>query len=427
MKPSIEFYEVVGEFIKHFFGKAPRLHQQRYYKKQFKKPDGTALPQFTYYPIEGGITDKLLIEHFYLTPIDKNFYYTGSIGVSPNYEDGARFVCFDLDSVKEINLYEAKILPLLKQYDIYEMIEHGGDIIDDLFTRQHRWIPLRGSHSEVKLLFEQIIDEAELTTKDFDDEIFGVTKLNEKIRLFLGPHLSRNNTKFPVEIDGEYVSDPVVAIKYYLSLPYLSGEEVTKRIKDSFRKKKEIKIIDLKKFKHKSKEFTFVDRNLPLPFKCPEKIEKIASNCQAINTLLFNIRDKGWIARAGTIYHNTGLHIQRLGAYNDAKVSRRSYKETYEGRQWFRNLLKKYRPRDPETHQWESNQDDIMDNPDRYFMSCQKWNDKFDMCEGCPFRNIIESPSAFIWGKEIIKTKIGDVVRGIETSNSPGGAGDNTT
>ena len=104
------------------------------------------------------------------------------------------------------------------------------------------------------------------------------------------------------------------------------------------------------------------------------------------------------IEARGEVHHSAGLYLAGISAYNDAIKSWKEGRKFREGENWYRELLKKYRWRDDESHSWFNSFKTAESDYNRVFASCAKWDEKFDKCKGCPFKGVITSPKSLYWG-----------------------------
>lgn len=403
-KPSAEYYLLLPSFIKKFFHSTPNLSIQKFWK--INRP---GKKQFAYNPISDKLDQILLTNHFYLTPIDRGGYLEGSLAVVPLYPGNVlKFVCIDIDKPELKEKALTQLLPVIESYGFNTILEHGGELdAYGNYTRAHIWIPLEASPQTCKKIFTQIFSQAGCDLVEEFDEVNGVNKVNNLIRLPLGPHMSRGGTVFPIEIDGKLSYDPVDFLKAFINADQITEDRILEMILPEF--DVEEKKIDRPTFKV-SETFRYKKLNLPEPIEdVPFLLEPVVSNCQAINQILSEVKNKGLIKKRGEIYHTAGLWIQRLAIFNDIKSSAKLKKKITSGESWWNYIQSKYRNRDSDSHNWDSNRKEMEQFPEKFFPSCKSWEEKFNKCNGCPFKGSISSPRVFITGEPVRKTLIGKV------------------
>lgn len=398
--PTAEYYTLLPRFIAKFFHGSPTFSLQKYWKQP--RPNKK---QFMYSPIPDKVSQSLLTNHFYLSPIDRGGYIEGALAVIPLYPgDVLKFVCVDIDKPELKDKAISQLLPKLSEYGLDYLVEHGGEKdSSNCYTRAHIWIPVNCSEKTSKRLFSQIFSEAECDLVSEFDEVYGVNKCNNLIRIPLGPHLSRDSLRFPIELpDGSFSDDPVDFIKWFINARQPSEEELVPLIKPEFLT--DPKKIDTPTFKV-GETFRYKPRNLPDPIEdVPSYIEPIVKNCQAINSILSDVKNANLLKGKGEYNHTAGLWIQRLAIFNDIKLSAKLKRKVTSGEKWWNYLQKTYRKRDSESHNWDSYRSKMEKFPEMFFPSCEKWDSKFDKCKGCPYKGSINSPRAFSNGEPIRKT-----------------------
>lgn len=408
---NAKFYAALPKFIeKFFYGSTVRLAQQRWFDKPcrydgaMKGKTGFSYVSFTRPASE---LPKILLEHFYLAPIKSHdgTYRTGSYSVCPLFEDTIiKNVVVDLDKIELVNKAKSHLLPKLLEYGFDPRLEHSGGV-DGEYTRGHLWIPVFGKAGTVQQVFKQLFHEADckIGPEEFD-EVFGVRQLSNAIRIFGGAHAKKGLfTRYPVEINDEFVTDPVALIEDYLTLHQPDEEELLKKIKADFKIDEPVKVRGIKK------TFYYEPQNLDLPIEVPNLVKPCFTECKAINSILKDTVSKQMIYAPGDQHHYANLWLGRLAKYNDVKLTRKFRTKISGGERWFDKVQEEYRIRDGQDHFLKASWPKMDDNPERYFPSCKVWDEKFQRCEGCPVRGMIQSPKWFIHGIPLTKTKVGEV------------------
>lgn len=383
-----EFYKLVKPFIEKFFG---GFEVQASVQKLPKI--GKYAGKKTYLPLRRNITTMDLVEHFYASPkMDKNSVQ-GSLAVIPPIVGGyLRFVCIDIDDAALKDKVYAKLLPFFTEKNLPYIIELGGDNLD----RCHIWILTKLQPGIAKIFFKNLLEAAGFTLQELD-EVFGINKPNNLIRLPGGAHIWRGNKRFPLEVGYDHIIDPIGIMNIFLNsqildLPYIYQMELDEYTIPKILPKR------ITEGGTTNKKYTYQSRNLPVPEGTPSKVVPIFRECQALNKILVDTKNETKKNDLGELFHWGVLQLQRLGKINDCK----SDKE--EGKEWFEDITDNVSH--AKTHNWNSNQDQIALNPGRFIPNCQKLEDKCNTCEGCPFKGVISSPSTFLNSNPISPTLI---------------------
>lgn len=399
-KPDIRFYSLYNKFKDSFF-----LGTKFSYSFQWSKtvPDENA----GYNPYEAALTQELLIEHFYSSAIKIGYRFRGSIGVIPTFQEKyLKWVCFDLDSAEETKTAEDVLIPALEKHGIQYLKELGGDSLD----RLHLWIKVESEQSFAKEFFSLIIQEAhDLPNKDkcfqIYAEVFGINKPKNLIRMPLGFHLKRGK-RFPFvrTTSGELSYDPSDFMEDWINMTPLTEERMKEIFKDINVASGKVEKIPASYSRDKAGVFSFFPRMLRLPVSdIPENLVPVVRNCQAINHVIKGVLDDQMIETPGERHHSAGLYLAGLAAYSDGLDKQRKGKSRGVGRKWFNWLRDTFRMRSPKSHQWDTSFKTAETKPDRVFASCKAWEEKFNQCEGCPFKNKITTPKQFIFGQPITR------------------------
>ena len=413
-RPDTDYLLNIGPFIKSFFSST----REKTFAHQFVGEKGV----LEYNPSKLELTHDMLEEHFYAPPSivsAKTRYYgwvcrkgtgdspKGSMAAIPANGGKLKFVCFDLDDEKLVKKAEQALLPKLRELKISHIEELGGDNLE----RRHLWIKVDCSQAMGKKFFTLFLrdlygydsDVAPFQEGEFD-EVFGVNKPTNLIRIPLGFHLKRS-CRFPVIIDDGLTTNPGKFVKKWVELPPLTEERMIELCQT-------FKIIEAPKRVRaagESKEFVFFPRKMKLPMdNVPRLLKPVFENCQAANGVLEDIVTENLgganIKEAGGVHHWAGVFMAGLAAYSDVIRSTQERKIFKVGFKWFDDLVEKHRVRDDESHSWLSSFHVAKSNPNRVFPTCEKWEEKFDKCRGCPFKGSVETPKQFIWGTRINRT-----------------------
>ena len=402
VKPSIYYYTNIKIFLDKFL--VGRWSNQCSVQKKFNSKS-----KYGYYPLERKVTTQDIFEHFYHPWKQRPGYVQGSLAFRPTVNNELKWVCFDIDNKGQKDEFIEKAIPALGNYGLDYILEHGGDTND----RCKVWIPMDVTIETARHLIFQIGEDVGLNFQDpkgegYYDEIFGVNKIDFVIRFPLGRHIPRDKV-FPIETAEGDCWDPSEFIKIFIRCRQPGEEQIAPLLRPlKFvrpERKKDIKPVDEEKGL-----FYYRSRGLkpPAPFTeedLPQLTRPIFKNCQAANDVLDGIIRNNYLMDRIRATHPFGLAISGLCAFNDTKLAQRLKKKVTEGWEFFSRLVNEYRDRDDSKHQWESSWKTAEESfPERVFMSCEKWDDKFNACGGCPWQGQIHSPRDFLWGKTIQKT-----------------------
>lgn len=394
--PTAKFYALIDDFLNTFY--VPTLVKYSY---QYKYDN--AKGEISYHPCKEPLTKEKWIEHFYSKAVREPKRVRGSLGVVPLMGKYLLWVAVDLDTAEQVKKAQP-FMKKLKELGIDYLEEFGGDKLE----RRHIWIRVNASQDFAKEFFTRLLIHTypEYKTKNDPykdgefDEFFGINKPSNLIRPFLGWHLKRNQ-RFPVEDynTGNLIEDPAEAIELWLNMNPLTEDRMVEILPSFGEAPKEERKVPIDKEKRGDK-FIYQPLNLPLPFdKMPRIVRKIASNCQAINEILHEVKADKMIEARGEVHHSAGLFLAGMAAYSDQVKNWRENVRSREGYNWFKELITKYRWRDESSHSWFNSFKTAEENYNRVFASCQKWDEKFDKCNGCPFKGKITSPKELYWGK----------------------------
>lgn len=392
MKPSAQFYTLLPELKNRFIGKEESTFSIQIWFKNydgsFKKKEPDFIDQ------KRKILDTDFVNHFFNAPLHYPGRIEGSLALNPVTKDRkVKFCVIDADSLEQKNIIVNQIIPIFKKYQIDYIYEFGGDNND----RCHIWFLCDFIDLELLNKFVlQILEEANTNTQELD-EIYPTTREKNVIRLWGGPHLKRNNKRYPIEYHGEIFSDPVDMCQVFTSARPFTEEEINKYLVE--------KPTELVQYKSKKpNKFYYRALNFPLPMEnLPLLLKTISKNCQALYRSLEEIKnqkgeEQGLDKRRGTT-HMLGLFLHGMAKYNDIKLDRT------DGEEWINYLLEEYRFRDSTSHNWDSKIKDL----ERIFPSCKAWDTYIGKCEGCPFKDKIFSPKQFYYGIPIKRNIIKEI------------------
>lgn len=403
-KPTIAFYAELKKYVDRYFpGKIMDASVQKYFKVQKK---------FGYYPLRRAVGKADWVTHFFLSPIDKGDYVEGSLAFIPVIDGKVYTIIIDIDRQAQKEEAIQKLLPVLQSRKIQFVYENGGDTMD----RCKIWIYCEGIELNlIKKFVPQLFDEAGLNLRDknkddYFDEVNPVNKSRNLVRHWLGAHLSRKGKQYTIEINGEEIEDPFIALQKVNLMTPLTTEVLNSQLKVEAEAPKPVaKRLPTGK---KPEKFHFRSKNLPLPkldIEIPALLKPVYRNCQAAHSILEDIVFHRLIDLKGEQPHYGGFFTHRMAAFNDVRLSFKAKNKVTQGQKFFDYLRTTKRCRPDKDHNWDSEMDKIRQNPDKFFPSCKAWEDKFDRCGGCEFKGKISSPKQFIYGYPIKRQLLNEV------------------
>lgn len=393
VKVPLKFYSLLPAFKRKLY--LPGLENfsiQRIYNGKSSKDPG-------FYPESRGIGDEDFYDHFYFNPSRDWQGLKGSLAFRPVFgEDRVLWVVVDCDNKTQRDIGLNLICPVYDKYGIDYIIEHGGDSND----RCHIWFTCDARLYTVNKFMGQVLEEAGTNTTVMD-EIYPTTRPKNVIRLFGGPHLKRNNTRYPLEYKGVVIYDAAEQIETFVNVKQHTDVELKGMIKEVKLKPKvlAVKAQGVDNPFRETRHFYYHNMNMELPVEnIPEKLIPMAKNCQAFNRSLQDVVEENGLEVPGGNTHMRGLFLHGIAEYNDIRF------HNNEGKVFLEFLVDNFRFRDAGSHNWARDPEKI-ENPERLFTSCDGWQNYFpEYCRGCPFQHKIRSPKSFIYGKPVTKTAI---------------------
>lgn len=416
-----EFYTLLPLFEQKYCGRLKKFDEQRLIPP---KPENKSLVEyggskwfFMYFEHKRFPLMSDWISHFYTSPRKVgNNYISGSLSLSGLDDTGIiKWVSIDIDDAEQMHIWKTKLKPKLDSLGYEYLIEWGGTEDENgEFDRCHVLIfyndvPIVEVTDHIRQLFYEI-DERIFATDNFNnkkvlfDEVFPINKKKNKIRPPLGAHLKRGGRRYPCEFKGQLLTDPIDVIYTIINIQGLSSDVLLLyQNNDLIQKLNENQLTFDKKLEKNSakRPFFYKPVNLPLPLdNIPQRLQPVVKNCQAINTLLDEVKS-GLINERGSMHHDAQLMLRGVTKYLNAVY------RTLEGDEFYDDLRTTYRFRSDEDHHLDELKHE--DNPIRYFAKCQTWHSYFGLCEGCPFFNKVGNPVRFIKGQVIERLKVGRV------------------
>jgi hypothetical protein len=344
-------------------------------------------------------SDNLWFRHFEQVGLANHGKIWGSLAISGKFMDGdglyVMWIGVDADNEKQTELVYDKLIPHLNQKQIPFLLEYGGAELE----RRKVWIFTGRCDLRIATEFvDMLLEEAGLAKDSFDGIYPTHSGKRSLFRISGGYYPKRKNT-FPVEIDGELVTDPLKIMQAIINCPifdegqtrtYISSA-LTNRPKKPKKKKKNLSLLPL--------NFRWIPLNLPLPSEdIPGVAKTLCQHCPAYHHLISETINNKMIDDAGFLHHKAGVCLSALGQAVD------KFSQSKIGEKWFDKIVDWYRSRDPNSHNWKHGW-----GTKGFIWKCQTMQDNFDKCGGCPHQGAIESPAQLLRAERLAKTKIGDV------------------
>lgn len=341
------------------------------------------------------LSDQDLLEHF----SGKGVSYAGGLrsglAVIPLQNGRFKWFVVDSDNIESTVALNKKLIPVLKKYNIEYIYEYGSTE-----EKCHIWFLVDCSKEILQDFTRQLFEEADIDyegrDRELNLEVYPTNKPTSLIRIPGGFHL-RNKKVNPIIYKDVLSSDVEFILKSFCEVKQYSEQEIQSLLKP-ITIKSSLKPVVLRD------TVPYVDRHLPINYDVPTSARKLVGNCQAINSLLDKIVNDKYLNGRGWNVHTAGLYIANAFAKVDQVFKDRSES----AKKWILETIDEHRDRDAKSHRWFyslSRRRSTAKMP-----SCSTWNRDVKLCEGCPFKDKIESPYQFISGRSEIKPiKISDI------------------
>lgn len=361
-------------------------------KIQYWKPTDK---QYGFIPENRAPNDADWAHHFITGPYhdDNKNEYVGSIAfIGCSAEKKIKWICFDLDDAELVARATEKVIPYLNNLNVEWIMEFSGDNND----RIHLWIMC--DNVDVKVAedwIRQVLAETDTTFP----EIYPLRKKKANvIRTPFGPHIRRQDTRYPVENSkGERGEGWEDGIPIFTKAKRLTNQWLLANTKAEYMSEKEYKYKPSGPYFYEPRK---LETALPLE-EIPQGMRKLFRNCQAAQWLLKETvntkRGQLFLDDSNGTGHDAMLTWTNICIYHDAINSRRGEKG---GRKFLNDILSKYRSKPVDSHNLDYHYREALDQPHKYFPSCESWDQTFaEKCNGCPFRGSIGSPRKFVSSK----------------------------
>lgn len=362
------------------------------YYEQLVKTDNRKSPK--------RLTENDWHNHFEGKPVTINKVkkiVAGSMSLVASFDGHCKFFCLDCDNIDAVETARDKIIPVLEGMGIDFIWEHSGT---DEEPRAHLWFLVDCPLSLLQALVKQIFEDAGVNPHDqkCQFELYPTGKPNSMIRFPGGFHM-KNGQVNSVTYRGKTSNDVVFILESFINATQMSEAEVRLRVRPREKRPER----ERRKIRGPKSYFYYTPLDLPLPETAqeyPRVLKKVASECQAVNTLLNRSVEENFLSKHGGLVHLWGLYLWNLALYNDL-IRRKQFAP--EGEKWAEHFLKKYRTRDWNSHNWNYNKKEYESNPERLFPKCETWDRDFGLCDGCPFKKNgrIRSPKTLYYGVRI--------------------------
>lgn len=340
-------------------------------------------------------------DHFFRDGINHGNYIEGALGFVPLQSDGSiTKVTIDCDEQETRDFCLTEVSDKCDQLGIDYFMEHGGNV--KKFDRLHMTILTDGKEELVKKFFRQFFgelgepilgknDEMFFKKEVKFDEIYGVNQVNRLCRFIYGFNAKPDrNKRYPCEYKGDDLDDVISVMKAILDMKPLSEDFMKGYLKDDFFPVTVVK----PEIAYKSKKFRYQNLNLPIEIDyLPEQIKPLYSNCQALNSLMTEALSEGLITDRGQKHHDAGFALAGTFRYADIKFNDVDGKSL-----WDRFKKDCDRTRSDKGHNWWHGKDK---EAYVYVWSCQKYDQYYGRCDGCPFKGRINSPRDLLRGIEL--------------------------
>lgn len=391
-------------FIKKFFNnKIPtQFDWQCWYRGKYKNKD-TKEKLVGYDTQYRKLTQSDLIKHFYedIREPEPNKLLS-SLSLSGLSEGFVNVVSIDIDDLEQMNAWQSKLQPLLDKNDIEYFIEWGGNETNRGFDRCHVLLFLSNLQFDtaknlIRSLF-WLIEEPLFANeiKHFDryerarplfDEVFPINKPNQKIRPPFGFH-QRRDRRYPCQYKDQILESPVAVLKAIKECKAIILERANELINQEICDLLDSQKLNVLPSKRNSYDkFYYYPINLPTPASgLPARILPMVKNCKTIHHLISEaVRDdwqeEGKLQKPREGQHDAGVDLYAMLAWHD-----KTFKNDL-GRQFFGHLIENFRTRSAEDHHWG-----YYGLDKAYVLRCDSWDEKYGMCDGCPYQNLVGNP-----------------------------------
>jgi len=384
-----KFFHLLPEFKKRFlYGRKTEFYIQKYSKVDL--PPKIKAGEVNYFNQHRNILDQDLFIHFEQKPRETDKFIAGSYAISGKFDgDIVKWIAIDADNQEELNNLHNKVIPIYEEYGIDYVFETSRQ------GRGHLWFLCHCTLNQIEKFMKYVLDKAQVKY----DEVYPLWRRRSNcIRIPGGWHYKSQQAN-PIIYKGEESSDPLFILETFNNLKILTDEDIEKFNLPQI----EVKV---KRKQKEYKQFTYIPRNLIVEDNLPSVIKCFKSECQAFRKLILGTEKSEFIEKPGAFYHDVGLTLSSASMFNDILT------ESEDGKKWFENLKENYRSRSAEAHHWGYYSiEKFQDNPYVLIPNCETMENKFSMCEGCPFRNRdgFWNPRQLYNGKQIKKNKIKDV------------------
>ena len=328
--------------------------------------------------------------HFYKGPRETKREKIGCLGLKGRYKDDIlKYLMIDLDTQELVDIDRELISPYLKKDRIESIFEMSGTKEE---PRGHRWILMHCNQQIAENYINQMIKDIGVS-KVTMDEIYNVNEKRDGIaRQPYGPHIRRNNTRYPIIHRGQMIGefDPrhekpkvIEVIKAFNELEVIPEEYILSLTRDEFRYQQRDDKKEKKEYS-KDKPFYYFPQKLEQAYpleELPRGLVKVARSCPALTEMLRRTKEEKILNQRGQTYHDWGFFFTRLCMYSDIVLKRD------DGKKFAMKVFKETRTRPYDSHQFDSEYERMKRDPNTKYPGC-KAMERFELCDGCALKGI---------------------------------------
>jgi hypothetical protein len=390
-KVPSDFPQVLELFVRKLLpgdGVTFRYSWQEQFFRWDKAKGDTVWSQAGFYERNELLTEDDWKGHFFTGPTVTQKYKKGALGIHllDKKTEKTKWICWDLDNTDIRQKAEDKLLPYYRKNGIPFIWEKSRE--ENGEARAHLWVPVDNVPVHVAENWVlQVLRDIGSTVEEYDEiyPLFG--KRTNIIRIPGGFHL-KGGQRYPIVLAGEeYLGLELMQV--FIDLPPVSEERLIELTREEYRVERTEKGEDTFL---KGPLYYFprrLESSYPLE-ELPRELVRPVRNCQALSELLRRTKEERLLNIPGATTHDWGLYLARYCMHSDHVLGRT------DGEEFWYKVIRSTRYREWEHHDWynEKEKERVGKNPKRYFTSC-KGLEKFNLCDGCPYRGVIKSPIIF--------------------------------
>lgn len=311
--------------------------------------------------------------------------------------DRVKLLCIDCDNEQAVLTLFDKLVPHLDKLGLEYIWENSGEVGErgHLFLKTDCTLELQKAW--VLAIFGAV--DLDVYDKKLAYEVFPALKPNYLLRAPGGFHMRTQKVNSCTYKDRTGTT-PLEIMQMFVDCVGLT-EAVMRSHLVTTDNNRQVKLAPVRRALSFKRTFFYSQRRLPVPPGLPPVLERVASNCQAVNKILDMMVNDNYADNRGGDVHSAGLYLHGIAQYNDAILEGRF---SPSGEDWAEKFFSEHRSRSHESHKWKTNKK--YDEQGRTFASCKKWDEAFGLCGGCPFKGRVgfDTPKQLYWGKPVFKT-----------------------